>query len=229
MAPEDITPAHRITPRLVLGIGLMAGGLVLTLDSLGLVEARDYLRFWPLLVMSVGVAKFLQPSGSRSGGLFWILAGTILLSATTGLFDIGRIWPLVLFLVGAHIAWRALRPHVAEPSSDPAARLDMFAFMGGSKRAVSSADFKGGTATAMMGGCVIDLTNASLAPGETAVIDCFAMWGGVELRVPPDWTVINDATAFLGGIEDKTHPEPGASKRLVLTGLAMMGGIEIKN
>lgn len=229
MAPEDITPAQRITPRLVLGIGLMAGGLILTLDSLGFVEAHDYVRFWPLLVIGVGVAKFLQPCGSRLGGLFWMVGGAALLSATTGLFHIGRIWPLILFLVGAHIAWRSLRPHVAGTSSDPAARLDMIAFMGGSKRAVTSDAFQGGTATAVMGGCEIDLRGASIAPGETAVIDCFAMWGGVELRVPPDWSVINDGLALLGGIDDKTHPEPGASKKLILTGLAFMGGVEIKN
>ncbi len=159
-----------------------------------------------------------------------MVAGAALLSATTGLFSIGRIWPLILFLVGAHIAWRSLRPHVAAPtSSDPAARLDMFAFMGGSKRAVTSDDFKGGTATAVMGGCEIDLgappSLLARRPSSTAS-PCGA---ASSSACPPDWIVINEATAFLGGIDDKTHPEPGASKKLILTGLAFMGGVEIKN
>ena len=51
-----------------------------------------------------------------------------------------------------------------------------------------------------MGGCEIDLRHASI-DGE-AVIDIFALWGGVELRVPPDWTVVSRVTPILGGVDD---------------------------
>jgi hypothetical protein len=229
MAPDDTTPAFRISPRLVLGIGLMTCGVVLTMDSLGLVDSDRFIRFWPLLLIGMGIAKLFQPCGSRVGSFFWILAGLGLLSTTTDVFSFDQIWPLLLFLLGAHVFWRALRPRVATPTSDPTARIEMFAFMGGSTRSVSSDDFKGGSATAVMGGCEIDLRSASIVPGETAVLDCFAMWGGVDIRVPPDWVVANEATAFLGGIEDKSHPEPGSTKKLILTGLAVMGGVEVKN
>lgn len=229
MAPDEPSATFRVSPRLVLGIGLMSGGLVLMLDSLGLVDASDYIRFWPLLVIGVGFAKIFQPCASRAGGAFWVVAGAALLSATTGLFSFGHIWPAFLFVLGAHIAWRALAPRTVAPSADPTSRLDMFAFMGGSRRVVASEDFKGGSATAVMGGCEIDLRSASIVVGETAVLDCFAMWGGVDIRVPPDWVVANEATVFLGGVEDKTHPEPGSSKKLILTGLAVMGGVEVKN
>jgi predicted membrane protein len=80
-----------------------------------------------------------------------------------------------------------------------------------------------------MGGCEIDLRRASLADDATATIDVFAMWGGIEIKVPEDWEVVNRGNAFLGGFENKARPLPGTRKRLVVTGTAIMGGVEVKN
>jgi predicted membrane protein len=80
----------------------------------------------------------------------------------------------------------------------------------------------------MMGGCEIDLSQASMR-GEAAVFDIFAMMGGIEIRVPEDWAVENQGLALLGGFEDKTRRPLDAKKRLVLRGFALMGGVEVKN
>jgi hypothetical protein len=55
------------------------------------------------------------------------------------------------------------------------------------------------------------------------------MWGGIVLRVPPDWSVVVTGMPILGGIEDKSVPPMAQSKRLVIDGYVIMGGIEIKN
>jgi len=61
------------------------------------------------------------------------------------------------------------------------------------------------------------------------VIDVFAMWGGIEVRVPEGWAVENRVFPFLGGVEDRTRPAPDATQRLVLKGMVVMGGMEIKH
>jgi hypothetical protein len=78
-----------------------------------------------------------------------------------------------------------------------------------------------------MGGLEIDLRDASIK-GE-AIIDIFALMGGVEMRVPEDWLIIIDGFPFMGGFEDKTRPPKETTKRLTIKGTAVMGGVEIKN
>jgi len=107
--------------------------------------------------------------------------------------------------------------------------LSATAILGGVKRVNNSQDFRGGDATAIMGGCEIDLRPASITPNHEPVLEVFAMWGGIEIRVPPDWTVISKVDPILGGFEDKTMPPKDESKRFVVRGSVVMGGIEVKN
>lgn len=225
----------RVTPRLVIGLAIMTAGLVLALDSLGILDSGAVLRYWPLVLVAVGVVKWMSPPHQGQAGFVWIVAGVGLLLVTLGQMPFSRIWAAALFFVGANIAWRALRPPLPRLAGS-AESFDMVAVLGGANT-VSPApgpggqgrEFQGGRAMAVMGGCQIDLRHSSIAEGREAVIDAFAMWGGIEIRVPEDWEVVNRGSAFLGGFENKTRPLPGAAKRLVVTGTVIMGGVEVKN
>ncbi|HEX9189976.1 MAG TPA: DUF5668 domain-containing protein [Vicinamibacteria bacterium] len=227
MDPEQPAGDVRVTPRLVVGLAIMLAGLVLALDSLGLVDGGIFFRFWPLALVAVGVVKLLSPAGPSSTGLVWIVAGAAFLLVTLGRMSFAGVWALIIFAVGANIAWKALRPPVV-PKDVPAA-LDLFQFMGGTKTVVTSPEFRGGQATAVMGGCEIDLRNASMPEGRAAVVDTFAFWGGIEIKVPDEWEVVSQGHAVLGGFVNNARTLPGARRRLVVTGLAIMGGVEVKN
>jgi predicted membrane protein len=228
MSPHEGRPDLPVTPRLVLGLAIMMAGLVLALDSLGLLDASFVFRFWPLILVAVGVAKWQTPYQSSSA-FVWIAAGIALLFMTVGHMPASRLWAAMLFFVGANIAWRALRPLTPSAGGDPASHVNMTAVLGGAKAVSHATEFRGGQALATLGGCEIDLRQASMPEGGEAVIDAFAFWGGVEIKVPEDWQVVNRGSAFLGGFEDKTRPVPGATKRLIVTGTAIMGGVEVKN
>lgn len=228
-------PIERVAPRLLLGIGLILLGLVFTLDNLGLVDADDVLAYWPVLVIGVGLLK-LTSHGPTVGALFWLGAGTLFLVDNLG-YDVGRFWPIGLMLVGVLIITRGLfgRPPRRrgregggrEGSNDV---VSVVAFMGGVKKSSNAQSFRGGDMTAVMGGCEIDLRQASIEPGSDATLDTFAFWGGIEIKVPEDWEVETPGFAIMGGFVDETRPpsEP-SGKRLVVGGMALMGGVEIKN
>jgi predicted membrane protein len=102
------------------------------------------------------------------------------------------------------------------------------AFLGGVERQDSSPAFRSGDATAVMGGIKLDLRNATME-GNEATIDVTAVMGGAEIYVPRTWTVVNHVTPILGGVTDHTHPSDGNTKRLIIEGTAVMGGVDIKN
>ncbi len=225
--PEETTGDVKVTPRLVVGLLVMFAGLLLALDSLGFVEAGNVFRFWPLLLIAVGVAKWFSPVPQHMSAFIWIVAGVAFQLVALGRMSFGGVWAALLFLIGANIAWKALRPRPLP--GDAASVIDLMQFLGGTKTVVTTQDFKGGQATAVMGGCEIDLRHASMPEGRAAVIDTFAFWGGIEIRVPDDWEVVSQGGAALGGFVNNARSLPGAKRRLVVTGLAIMGGVEVKN
>jgi predicted membrane protein len=222
---ERQPPTRGITPRLVCGLTIMTAGLLLAMDNLGILDAGIFFRYWPLGFVALGIARLASPPGQRQGGVFWLLIGLILLGFTADLLSFQRLWAIILVFVGGNIAWRALRPR--SPRADATNGIDMMAMLGASTTRNTSSNFQGGQALAFMGGCEIDLRKARIE--NEAVIDIFAFWGGIEIRVPEDWQVINHVNAFLGAIENKAYSTPDAKQRLVVTGTVIMGGAEVKN
>jgi predicted membrane protein len=239
-----MTPRSRITPRIVLGLCIMAFGLLLGLDNLGVVDAGNIVRLWPIIIVVFGVVKVVSQR-QFFAGLVWVAIGAALLLHNLDLVNAWRLWPFALVLVGGHIIYRAALcegrrgaapPELGVPLPSPEAevgpeqdgRIDVVAFFGGVHRTIRSSDFRGGTVVVVMGGCAIDLRAATIA-AEEALIDVTAFWGGLEIRVPDDWYVESRGAALLGGFADKTHGPLQGGKRLVVTGIAVMGGVEIKN
>jgi hypothetical protein len=58
------------------------------------------------------------------------------------------------------------------------------------------------------------------------------MFGGIDIRVPETWAVTVRGTGVFGGYEDKTiEPRPTDPKppHLIITGVALFGGVTVKN
>jgi hypothetical protein len=106
--------------------------------------------------------------------------------------------------------------------------LDVSTLMGSVERGMSTQDFRGGSVSAVMAGCEIDLRKASIESHE-AVLNAFALWGGIEIKVPSDWTVESRGVAVMGAFEDSSRRPDDPRKKLIVTGYALMGGVEVKN
>jgi hypothetical protein len=108
-------------------------------------------------------------------------------------------------------------------------RIDITSVFGGSNRRIFSKNFRGGQMTAIFGGSDLDLSQADIQ--GTVAVDVVAVFGGVKLIVPSNWEVKSNISAILGGVEDKRKDPSSFSpeKKLVLTGVCMFGGVEIKS
>lgn len=228
------------TSQVVLGLLVIAMGLLFLLDNLGFVDMHRAFSFWPMLFVIVGTVKLCdtrtQGGTLLGGGLVGI--GILLMLDRMDIIDFSwrTIWPLVLIGLGGFLVAKAVRSKRAAEHGVAMADgvavgvgevVDVTAILGAYERRVTTQDFRGGEITAVMGGCELDMRGASIQ-GE-AVINVFAFWGGVTIKCPPDWAVSLQGTPILGGFEEKTIAPPDNSKRLVIRGYAIMGGVEIRN
>jgi predicted membrane protein len=221
-----------LTPQAVVGLLIIIAGLVMTAGNLGWIESRPLLSFWPLGLVAIGWAMLLRASDrqSRTSALIvlliggWIAVARLVFGVSP--FNFALLWSLGLVGLGLTIvlrAWGGSGPGAAAVSEQ---RLSDFAFWSGVQRRITSPVFRRADLTAVMGGIELDLRGAGTA-GE-AIIDVFVVWGGVEIRVPPDWTVSNRVVAIMGAATDKSTGTRDSRHRLVLRGFVLMGGVEIK-
>jgi len=223
-----------LSARLIIGLIVMGMGVLFFLGTMGIIEIHTVWRYWPAALIGVGLVKLFSPGGVEGR----VFAGAVALFGTLLLldkleyitFNWSRMWPLAVVFVGSMIVWRAIAgDRTARGQTDTSGALNGFAVMGGVNRKNTSKAFRGGEITAIMGGAELDLTQATPVP-EGAVMDLFAMWGGIEIHVPADWTVENRVAPLMGGAEDSRKAVgTDGKKRLILKGMAIMGGVEVKN
>ncbi|MCK4413739.1 MAG: hypothetical protein KAY32_09355 [Candidatus Eisenbacteria sp.] len=230
----DTQPTFRITPRVILGATIIVIGLLAALDALDVLRVGNVMRFWPLVLIGFGLANLLGATfrGQRVWGVILLILGLLILLANLDALDISWsfIWPVILILLGVLVLSRSFGLH--RGGASPEDWISEWALFGGGERRYSSKAFRGGEVNAVFGGLDIDLRDAELVE-ETAVLDCFVMFGGIDIKVPPGWQIIIQAIPVFGGVSDSTRraPEAGTavSRRLLVRGTALFGGIEVKD
>jgi hypothetical protein len=225
------SPAATPRGRLALGTLLVVLGVVWTLANLGVLETALLGRGWPLFVLAVGVFKARQgpAGGQRALGVGLIVLGLIFQVQMLLGWHFGRVWPLLLVLFGGLLLWRAFDRRIQAREADSPGLAEL-AFIGGANRVVRSPAFEGGYITVVIGGIEVDLRQSSMA-SSPSYLDVFALWGGIDIKVPPGWRVDAKGVPLIGGFEDKTQAplDAAGAPRLVVRGQAVMGAVEISN
>jgi predicted membrane protein len=224
--------------QIMIGMVVIGLGLLFLLDNLGFLDFEYTLHFLPMLLAVFGVLKIVQARSTQgvAVGALMVVGGTLLTLRSLGFLFISwrTLWPLILIAVGAGVVYRSVmaqrestRPADFNTGIADDSVLNATVVMGGYTRRLVTPEFRGGEITAIMAGCELDLRQPSIK-GD-AVLHVFAMFGGIQIKVPPDWTVVLRGTPILGGFEEKTGLPPDGSKRLIIQGYAIMGGVEVRN
>ena len=214
-----------ITGIIVLGIG--AGAL---LDALNIFSFWEHFQtWWPLLIIGAGVLTLIgNPRSNYVWALALILIGGLLQLNRLDLTEVNifaLIWPIIIIAVGLSILTNFSSRKKVTKGKDVD---NISAVLSGSDTVSTSKNYKGGRITAVMGGAVLDLRDAQIK--DEAVLDIFALCGGVEIKVPREWRVQSQATMILGGIENKTTTRNSESGPvLTITGTVALGGIEVNS
>jgi len=219
--------------KIIMGILIIAAGVLFLLENLGYVEDFQLWLFWPVFPIMIGVSLLGRPAEVRQPltGSILIIVGVLFLLYNLGIipWSIGDFWPIFVILIGLVVLKGALfRGSPKGQGSTDYISLSMV--LGGGEFKFNTQNFKGGKIDALMGGGSIDLRKAEIQEDEV-FMDVFALWGGIEIRVPEHWQVNVQVTPLLGGMDNKTAhiPSEGPAKKLTIKGTAIMGGVEIKN
>ena len=191
-----------------------------------------------MLLIVIGLYNIFSPA-SRVFGYILLLVGVFfLIPDLTGVYhyEIKKYWPVLLIIFGVLILlkhWRGKAFSDKTGSSDSDAdTINEFNVFSGSETIISSQNFCGGKISSVFGGSKIDFSQAKLSQGYNE-IEIFYLFGGTELIVPSDWVIENRVTSIMGGFAHKKFTsvatKPDSQQKLVIKGLVIFGGGEIKS
>ena len=225
--------------RVIVALFIIALGVLFLFKNLGVPIGFDIWELWPVVLILLGLSQISRPSdsGQALGGWIILTIGVLFLLSNLDIIPYGffEFWPVVLILVGILILKNAFWGYKKTPGSKDFINLTFM--LGGGDLKFNTKNLKGGKITSIMGGGSIDLREADIQE-DNVVIDTFSLMGGIEIRVPTTWEVNSQVTPLLGGMDDKTSYHAGndkdsrpgkAPKTLTIKGIAIMGGLEIKN
>lgn len=213
-------------------------GVVLLLDHMGVISAAGLWRFWPMILVLAGIVNLLDEC-KRIWGVCLLIAGVLLQLGQFGIVHVtwALLWPILIIGVGLSLMWGSIRARKSidergDVVTGPGTLNELAIFSGVEKR-IMGKNFRGGRLVAIFGGIEIDMWQAEME-GDTAILHVDAIFGGVELRVPDTWLVSSEGQGVFGGYSDSTHLRPPTDsnetrKTLVVRGMAMFGGVEIRN
>jgi predicted membrane protein len=228
--------------RMIIGLFIFAAGVGLLLENIGIVHDIRVWNWWPVILILLGAGYLIRPEGQRQvlNGLIIAGIGVIFLGNNFDWFDVNfsDLWPVVLILIGLAIILHHRKGRPAEAGEGNGNdEINLSLVMGGGEHFFTSQQLKGGKISAIIGGANIDLRRADMA-GNDMTLDVFCLMGGLDIRVPDNWQVNIKVMPILGGAENKTYRadisgdagfQSSVKKTLNITGMAIMGGLEVKN
>ena len=212
--------------RLWIGLVLVTLGVFGILDATGTLDASETIdRWWPVAIIGLGLIGMLVERRVALGPAVIVGIGVLLLAAQQEWTDEDLFGPVLLILIGLVVLSGLRRRAVSQDGH----RRDSVVMFGATKIKDRSEHLKHADVSAIFGGATLDLREAHI--DEEATVDALALFGGVDVLVPPGWRVALGGTPILGGCEDKTEAVELASDAPVLNvnATAIFGGVGVKN
>jgi hypothetical protein len=240
---EVLMKARAFTPSVVVSILFIGLGTLFLLDNIGVLHIWNVWRFWPVVLIVAGVLRLIDRRGPAEWlySSFMILCGGLWLCNSLNLFHVtfGMLWPLALITLGVTTLAKALESPAVRKNGGRERDLGLnyvreYVIFSGTKKRLETTSFEGGEIVCVFGGVDLNLRKCGIDNAERQVVINVAItFGGVEIKIPEGWRVLNRCVAVFGACEDKTlvpRPEVGVqAPTLVITGQALFGAVNIEN
>lgn len=228
---------------LIWGVGFILLGIIFSGNIIGIWDVDVFFPgWWTLFLIVPGLLSIIR-YGFKWSSAILVLIGGLLLLDSFDLVDSSMMWslafPLVLVAIGISIISSFFRSdrngklengwnvNSEDIKYDYSQFAEYRAILGGGEYRNNSQDLKGIKAEAILGGLEIDLRDAKFT-GDI-VIDVTAIFGGVEIFVPPDVQVeVINGTPILGGFSFRRNRNIESASKVKVKYVTIFGGADIK-
>lgn len=218
---------------LLWGLVLIAIGLVLGLNALGITSINIFFKgWWTLFIIVPCFIGLFKPTG-KWGSFIGLLVGIFLLLAAQGILSFEILWkllvPFVLVAVGLGVIFNGvITSSISKKikSVDKNGLESYVATFAEQKVDKTNEEFKGANLDAVFGSVVLDLQKATITQDQ--VINSSSIFGGITILVPNNVNVKVKSTPIFGGIENKVGNNKENVPTLYISAFCLFGGVDIK-
>ena len=214
--------------RILWGVALVALGVLLGLHQLNWLPFNLFFEGWWTLFIIVPSVIGLLTDKDKWGAFIGLLFGVFFLLCARDILDFDLLWKLILpvavVLTGLFLLFGKRSKKQAQCVSADGSRY--VAVFSGQEARYDGQPFHGGEAVAVFGGVDIFAANAMIT-GD-CVLNVTAVFGGVEVHLPPTVNVVVTSGGVFGGVENQRAwpPIEGAPTVYVRASFAF-GGVDI--
>lgn len=216
------------------GIAFIAVGIILGLNALDITNINIFFEGWWTLFIIIPCFIGLFGDDSKTGNIIGLLLGVSLLLSCRDILDVNLIWklalPVVLIIIGISCLFKntintKINKEIKKLNKNMNKDNEYCSTFSEQNVNFDNQEFKGADLTAVFGSVNLDLRKAKIK--EDQVINCSAIFGGIDIVVPEGVTVKVKSNALFGGVSNKVTNKEG-DKVIYINAMCMFGGIDIK-
>lgn len=217
------------------GIVIICIGVIIALNSLGLIEFDVFFDGWWTLLIIVPCAIGFFTERDKTGNLIGLIIGVCLLLCCQDVLSFGILWkllvPAIIIIIGVKIIVSAILEKkaneiIVQMKKNGNNSKSGFAAFSGCNMNFDGEIFEGAELSAVFGGVKCDLRNAVFE--SDCAIQATAVFGGIDILVPSNVNVKINGTSLFGGISDKAEHDKNSTITLYVNGTSIFGGIDVK-
>ena len=179
--------------------------------------------WWTLFLIVPSVISLVRREGI--GTSFLILAlGALMLLACQDVIEWSTIWkifvPIIIIVIGLSIIFANRKVKGKEIKANAKEYVAIFSGVDEVINKIES-DFK---ITSIFGGVELDMRDVKL--DSDLVIDCFTLFGGIDIKLPKDVKVEVNGLPIFGGVENK-YRNHDAKVTVYINHTTIFGGVDL--
>ena len=219
----------------IWGVVLVLAGVLLVLNGFGVVDFELFFDGWWTLLIIIPCLNGLLFDRDKLGNLIGLMVGALLLLWRLELIPSRMIWVILVASVLVGIGIKLIFGDLLHRSSRPKIKFKKgknkseggCAVFAGCDMDYNGKVFEGADLVAVFGGVECDLRQAIIE--KDCEIDAVAVFGGIDILVPPHVNVRTNAFSIFGGTDDLTSSEASDRVTIHINSVCVFGGIDVKH